>query len=92
MRFIKAIKYEIPLFFVSVRTNVRYVVVAEFIISSDSAQGIAEVLLMIKDWNPEWILAYFMTDYSEAEFISIEQIFPCAVSYICDFHREQAWE
>ena len=47
---------------------------------------------MIKDWNPEWILAYFMTDYSEAEFISIEQIFPCAVSYICDFHREQAWE
>ena len=33
-----------------------------------------------------------MTDYSEAESIALEQIFPCAVSYICDFHREQAWE
>ena len=33
-----------------------------------------------------------MTNSSEAESIAIEQIFPHAISYICEFHREQAWE
>ena len=33
-----------------------------------------------------------MTDYSEAELQAIEQVFPIAKSFICDFHREQAWE
>jgi len=88
----KATKYEIPLFFLSVKTNVGYIVVAEFIVSLESAQEIAEALSVLKDWNPKWNPAYFMTDYSEAESIAIEQIFPRAVSYICDFHREQAWE
>jgi len=33
-----------------------------------------------------------MTDYSEAEISALEGSFPDAVVYICDFHREQAWE
>ena len=33
-----------------------------------------------------------MTDYSEAELLAIEQEFSSAKSFICDFHREQAWE
>ena len=33
-----------------------------------------------------------MTDYSEAELLTIEQVFPSSKSFICDLHREQAWE
>ena len=33
-----------------------------------------------------------MTDYSDAEMLAIEEIFPECKSYLCDFHREQCWE
>ena len=33
-----------------------------------------------------------MTDYSEAELLAIEHAFPEAKAFLCDFHREQAWE
>lgn len=33
-----------------------------------------------------------MTDYSEAEIGALEQSFPGTTLYLCDFHREQAWE
>ena len=33
-----------------------------------------------------------MTDYSEAEIAAIETCFPNVTVYLCDFHREQAWE
>jgi len=45
----KTTKYEISLFFLSVKTNVGYMVVAEFIISSESAEEIAEALSVLKD-------------------------------------------
>ncbi len=37
----KTTKYEVPVFFLSVKTNVNYIVVAEFIIYSESAHEIA---------------------------------------------------
>ena len=33
-----------------------------------------------------------MTDYSEAELLALEESFPNTQIYLCDFHREQAWE
>ena len=33
-----------------------------------------------------------MTDYSEAEIEAIQGTFPVCKVYLCDFHREQAWE
>jgi len=33
-----------------------------------------------------------MTDYSDAEVGAIESTFPGCKVYLCDFHREQAWE
>ena len=47
---------------------------------------------MIKGWNPDWNPKFFMCDYSEAEITSLEDVFPSAMVYICDFHREQCWE
>ena len=84
-------KYDIPLFFLVVATNVGYTVVAEFCTQSERAEDIAEALGLLKDYNPLWKPSHFMTDYSEAELLAIEQIFPNVRSYLCDFHREQAW-
>ena len=33
-----------------------------------------------------------MIDFDEREIKAIEEIFPDSETYICDFHREQAWE
>lgn len=30
--------------------------------------------------------------YSEAELLALETSFPSVKVYLCDFHREQAWE
>ena len=88
----KTIKYGIPLFFLCMKTNVKYEVVAAFVIQYETTNGIAEALSVIKDWNPNWSPSYFMTDYSEEEIGAIEQVFRDSFMYICDFHLEQAWQ
>ena len=37
---------------------------------------------------------FFMIDYSEAELLAIlsNVLLACKYVYLCDFHREQAWE
>ena len=87
----KTTKYALPLFFVCVHTNVGYKVVAEFICENEDAESIAEALRIIKSWNIGWNPIYFMVDYSLAEINAIEEVFPNAAVYICDFHRKQAW-
>lgn len=88
----KVTKYDIPLFFLTVRSNAGYIVVAEFIVQTEMATYIQEALTVIKKWNPNWKPTYFMCDYSEAEIMSLESVFPNTFVYICDFHREQCWE
>ena len=88
----KTTKYAIPLFFVCVHTNVGYKVVAEFLCQNEDNECIAEALNIIKSWNPTWKPKYFMVDYSMAEINAIESEFPDVAVYICDFHREQAWQ
>ena len=88
----KTTRYDLPLFFICVRTNTGYCVVAEFIIQSESAESIKEAIDVLKGWNPEWCPNYFMTDFCEAEIRALESCFPSSTVYLCDFHREQAWE
>lgn len=84
-------KYDLPLFFICVKTNCNYMVVAEFIIGSESVEAIVEPLKILQEWNPSWNPQYFITDYSDAEIAALEEVFHNVVVYICDFHREQAW-
>ena len=63
----KTTKYELPLFFLSVKTNVGYSVVAEFVIQSETAPQIREALNVLSQWNPTWKPNFFMTDYCDAE-------------------------
>ena len=83
---------ELALFFVAVKTNVGYTAVADFVLQSETAEQIAEALKILSSWNPKWQPPYFMTDYSEAEIEAIQGTFPVCKVYLCDFHREQAWE
>ena len=87
----KTTKYDLPLFFLCVRTNTRYIIVAEFIVQSESADSILEAIKIIRQWNPMWKPNFFLCDYSDAEIAAIEQAFPGILVYLCDFHREQAW-
>ena len=71
----KTSRYALPLFFVAVKTNVSYCVVASFVIQSESAQAIQEALEVIKVWNPDWNPEYFMVDHCYAEINAIEAAF-----------------
>ena len=49
----KTTRYDLALFFLCVRTNVGYSVVAEFVTQSETAHQIGEALQIIKKWNPK---------------------------------------
>ena len=86
----KTTKYDLALFFICVKTNVGYSVVAEFVVQSETAESISEALAKLKLWNPNWCPPYF--HYLEAELVALEEVFPATTVYLCDFHREQAWD
>ena len=58
----KTTKYSLSLFFLCVKTNVNYTVVAEFVIESENTDQIFEALSVIKLWKPDWNPKYFITD------------------------------
>ena len=64
---------------------------AEFITQNEQASHIAEALNMLKLWNDGWQPQFWMTDYSAAEQLALEEVFPGCTVYLCDFHQEQAW-
>lgn len=72
----KTSRYALPLFFLCVKTNVDYCVVASFVLQSENSNAIWEALQVIKDWNPSWNPGFFMVDFSEAEIHAIERLFP----------------
>ena len=81
----RTMKYELPLLFVCVRTNVGYSVVAQFIVQSEC---ISEALNVLKELNSNWNPPFFLCDFSDAEFSALKQAFPSTTVYGCDFHRD----
>ena len=81
----KTTKYEIPLFFISVKQML--VTVLWMILSFKKKQW--NKLQALKSWNPDWKPPHFMTD---AEIAAIELTFTNCKVFLRDFHREQAWE
>jgi len=68
------------LFFLRVKTNVGYSVVAEFIIQSKTAEEIGEAISIFRGWNLQWKPKFFIVDYSEAEIKAIEANFSATKS------------
>jgi hypothetical protein len=72
----KTTRFAVPLFFLVVKTNVDYQVVGSFVTQGESKECIMEGLKVLSSWNPGWKPACFMTDFCEAEFNAIEEVFP----------------
>ncbi|CAG2217273.1 unnamed protein product [Mytilus edulis] len=77
---------------VSLSSIVNYMTVATFITETEDSDSIKKVLLQLRQWNPEWNPSFFMCDYATEEINAIESGFPDSFVYLCDFHREQAWD
>jgi hypothetical protein len=72
----KTTKYSLPLFFVAVKTNVDYIIVASFIVQDETTASITEALSILSQWNPQWKPRHMMTDLCKEEINSIESVFP----------------
>ena len=81
----KTAKYSMPLFFVCVKTNVCFSVVAEFIIQSETSEDIYEALSVVKTWNPNWNPKFYLLDYSDPEIAAVNKLFPATEVYLCEF-------
>ena len=65
-------------------------VVGAFICEHEATASIQEGISILENWNPNWKLDYFMTDFDEKEINAIKSVFESCRVYLCDFHREQA--
>ena len=72
----KTTRYAVPLFFLTVPTNLDYQIVATFVLENESTEAITEALNIIKRWNPSLSPLYCMTDYCNEEINSLEEVFP----------------
>ena len=72
----KTTKYALPLFFLVVKTNVDYQVVASFVTQSETTEAVKEALQVMKEWTPDWSPKSFMVDNADQEINAIEQLFP----------------
>lgn len=68
-------KYDMPLFFVFVLTNVGYYTVCSFIIGKETKQQIKEALSKVKEWNMQWQPHAFMCDIDQREIGAVEELF-----------------
>ena len=66
----------LPLFFVIVKTNCDYQVVASFIVEEARQGLIYEALAVLKEWNPSWLPANFLTDVAQEDLNAVQQAFP----------------
>lgn len=71
----KTMRYELPLFFLVVKTNVNYVVVGSFVTQNETTTSIKEALRIFRDWNPTWQPKFFMTDFCFEEISATESTF-----------------
>ena len=69
-------KYSLPLYFLIVKTNMEYKVMASFVTQSETTDAVKEALSVIKKWNPDWAPKHFMVDYAEEEISAVEDLFP----------------
>ena len=52
-----------------------YIVVASFIVQSETTAAVAEALEILNEWNPDWNPRNWMVDYSEIEIKALESVF-----------------
>lgn len=63
----KTTRYALPLFFLVVKTNVDYQVVATFVSEGEGTKVILVALQTVKEWNSEWNPKFSMVDCCSQE-------------------------
>ena len=78
----------LPLFFLTMKTNVNYSCITSFIVQNEDAKSISEALSRIKQYigTVRIDIKNFMIDCSPTEMQSIKEVFPDCGLYLCDFH------
>ena len=71
----KTTRYSLLLFFMVVKTNVDYQIVASFVIENETYEAISETVAVIKSWNAEFDPKYGMTDCCHEEIRAVENNF-----------------
>ena len=72
----KTTRYALPLFFLVVKTNVDYLVVAAFLIEGETRENITAALTKIKEWNSDFNPFYAMVDCCAEEINALETLYP----------------
>ena len=72
----RTVKYALPIFFLTVKTNVDYQIAASFIVQDESKDSTKEALEVLKSWNPDWKPKVFMVDNDAKEIAAVEESFP----------------
>ena len=76
-------KYGFPCFFVTVKTSLGIGQVVATIVTQDETELLlTEGLKILKQWNPNWIPSYFMTDKSSIELGAIDSVFPNCIQLL----------
>ena len=68
-------RYALPLFFLVVKTNIDYQIVATFVTENETQESIEEALNVIKYWNEGFTPKFAMTDYCIEEIHALESVF-----------------
>jgi len=79
----RAERYPLPVFFLLVRTNVNYQVVAVFVVQQETRQSLINALQVIRGWNSDVNPRYALVDFSEEEVAALEQTFPGYSTLLC---------
>ena len=87
----KTTKYALPLFFVVIQTNVNFQVCCVIGLQEESNEMITKALKIFKEWNPMVSPKYAFVNFDEREITSLEIFFERVNVFLCDFHKEQAW-
>jgi len=76
-------RYALPVFFVLVRTNVNYQVVAVIVLQQETQRSLVNALQVIRRWNPDVSPRYALIDLSEEELAAIQETFPGHGECLC---------
>ena len=87
----KTTKYALPLLFVVIQTNVNFQVCCVIGLQEESNEMITKALKIFKEWNPMVSPKYAFVNFDEREITSLEIVFERVNVFLCDFHKEQAW-
>ena len=72
----KTLGYILPLFFLFVRTNCGYMIVATFVARQEEAESIAQCLEQIREWNKCLIPKHVMINLSQDQKQAVGKVFP----------------